>query len=173
MPGAAYILLKGIDGESKTVGKDKNIECESYSFGASNPANLGSNGLSGGTVSLSDFSFTCEVDASSAQILNQLYNGKPVDSAVFTLQESGGGANPYDYITVTFTNCYITSQACWSLQLPACASCRMPTLFGDRVLSHWATGRFSASHQTLIIQLVTEDCVRFSPNVVPYGSTGW
>lgn len=111
MPGAAYILLKGIDGESKTVGKDKNIECESYSFGASNPANLGSNGLSGGTVSLSDFSFTCEVDASSAQILNQLYNGKPVDSAVFTLQESGGGANPYDYITVTFTNCYITSHS--------------------------------------------------------------
>ena len=103
MPGAAYILLKGIDGESKTVGKEKNIECESYSFGASNPANLGSNGLSGGTVSLSDFSFTCEVDASSAQILSQLYNGKPVDSAVFTLQESGGGGNPFDYITVTFT----------------------------------------------------------------------
>jgi type VI secretion system secreted protein Hcp len=111
MPGAAYILLKGIDGESKTVGKDKNIECESYSFGASNPANLGSNGLSGGTVSLSDFSFTCEVDASSAQVLSQLYNGKPVDSAVFTLQESGGGANPYDYITVTFTNCYITGHS--------------------------------------------------------------
>src|SRR6201988_195169 len=107
MPGAAYILRKGIDGESKTVGKDKNIECESYSFGASNPANLGSNGLSGGTVSLSDFSFTCEVDASSAQILSQLYNGKPVDSAVFTLQESGAGANPYDYITFHFANYYI------------------------------------------------------------------
>lgn len=109
MPGSAYILFKGINGESKTVGKENNIEVESYSFGASNPANLGSNGLSGGTVSLSDFSLTCEVDASSAQILNQLYNGKPVDSIVFTLQESGGGANPYDYITVTFTNCYITS----------------------------------------------------------------
>jgi type VI secretion system secreted protein Hcp len=111
MPGAAYILLNGINGESNTTGKENNIEVESYSYGASNPANLGSSGLSGGTVSLSDFSFTCEVDASSAQILNQLYNGKPIDSAVFTLQESGGGGNPYDYITVTFTNCYITSHS--------------------------------------------------------------
>lgn len=111
MPGVAYILFQGIDGESKTTGKEKNIEVESYSFGASNPANLGSNGLSGGTVTLSDFSFTCEVDASSAAILNQLYNGKPIDSAVFTLQESGGGSNPYDYIKVTFTNCYITSHS--------------------------------------------------------------
>jgi type VI secretion system secreted protein Hcp len=112
MPGSAYILLTGINGESKTVGKENNIEVESYSFGASNPANIGSNGLSGGTVSLSDFSFTCEVDASSAQILNQLYNGKPVDSVTFTLQESGGGSNPYDYIEVDFTNCYITSHSC-------------------------------------------------------------
>lgn len=111
MPGVAYILLKGIDGESNTVGKEKNIELESYSFGASNPANLGSNGLSGGTASLSDFSFTCEVDASSAQILSALYTGQSIDSAVFTLQESGGGANPYDYITVTFTNCYVTSHS--------------------------------------------------------------
>lgn len=108
MPGSAYLLLNGINGESKTVGKEKNIECESYSFGASSPANIGSSGLSGGTPSVSDFSFTCEVDASSAQILSSLYKGTPIDSAVFTLQESGGGANPYDYVTVTFTNCYIT-----------------------------------------------------------------
>ena len=69
MPGSAFIVLKGITGESKTV--TNALELESYSFGASNPANLGSNGLSGGTVSLSDFSFTCEVDASSGAILSQ------------------------------------------------------------------------------------------------------
>jgi type VI secretion system secreted protein Hcp len=111
MPGVAYMLLQGINGESKTTGKTNNIELESYSFGAHNPPNLGSNGLSGGTVSLSDFTFTCEVDGSSAQILAQLYTGKVIDSATFTLQESGGGSNPYDFITVTFTNCYITSHS--------------------------------------------------------------
>src|SRR5579871_6984991 len=93
MPGSAFLNLGDtIKGESKTMAGY--VELESYSFGASNPANLGSNGLSGGTVSLSDFAFTCEVDASSGAILNQLYNGKPIDSATFTLQESGGGANP-------------------------------------------------------------------------------
>jgi len=111
MPGSAFILLKGITGNSQATGKTNNIELDSYSFGAHNPANIGSKGMSGGTVSLADFTFTCEVDGSSAQILAQLYNGKPVDSAVFTLVEAGGGANPYDYVTVTFTNCYITSHS--------------------------------------------------------------
>jgi type VI secretion system secreted protein Hcp len=109
MPGVAFIVLAGITGESKTV--TNAIELESYSFGASNPANLGSNGLSGGTVSLSDFSFTCEVDASSGAILSQLYNGKPVDTATFTLVESTGAAQAPPYLTVTFTNCYITSHS--------------------------------------------------------------
>ncbi|HSY93960.1 MAG TPA: type VI secretion system tube protein Hcp [Candidatus Binatus sp.] len=109
MPGSAFLLLNGITGESKTM--PNNIEVESYSFGASNPANIGSNGLSGGTVSLSDFSFTCEVDASSAAILSQLYSGKPIDSAVFSLVESTGAAQAPPYLTVTFTNCYVTSQS--------------------------------------------------------------
>jgi type VI secretion system secreted protein Hcp len=110
MPGSAFMNLgDDIKGESKTM--PNCIELESYSFGASNPANLGSNGLSGGTVSLSDFSFTCEVDASSGAILSQLYNGKPVKSAVFSLVESTGAAQAPPYLTVTFTNCYITSHS--------------------------------------------------------------
>ena len=109
MPGSAFLLLNGITGESKTMAN--NIEVESYSFGASNPANLGSNGLSGGTPSLSDFSFTCEIDAASAAILSQLYSGKPIDSAVFTLVESTGDAQAPPYLTVTFTNCYVTSHS--------------------------------------------------------------
>jgi type VI protein secretion system component Hcp len=109
MPGSAFIVLDGITGESKTV--TNAIEVESYSFGASNPANLGSNGLSGGTVSLSDFSFTCEVDASSGAVLSQLYNGAPVKTATFTLVESTGAAQAPPYLTVTFTNCYITNHS--------------------------------------------------------------
>jgi len=111
MPGVAFLVLQGINGESKTVSNA--IEVESYSFGASNQANLGSGGLSGGTASLSDFTFSCEVDSSSGAILNQLFTGKPIDTATFTLVESTGAdqqAQP-PYVTVTFTNCYITSQS--------------------------------------------------------------
>jgi type VI secretion system secreted protein Hcp len=109
MPGVAFLVLDGIKGESKTV--TNAIECESYSFGASNPANLGSGGLSGGTPSLSDFSFSCEIDAASATILNQLYTGKPITTATFTLVESTGASTAPPYVTVTFTNCYITSHS--------------------------------------------------------------
>jgi len=111
MPGVAFLVLDGINGESKTV--TNAIELESYSYGASNPANLGSGGLSGGTVSLSDFSFSCEVDSASGAILNQLFSGQPVKTATFTLVESTGATQQAQppYITVTFTNCYITSQS--------------------------------------------------------------
>jgi len=108
MPGSAFLNLGDtIKGESKTMAGY--VELESYSFGASNPANLGSNGLSGGTVSLSDFAFTCEVDASSGAILSQLYSGKPVATVLFKLVESTGSAQADPYLTVTFTNCYLTS----------------------------------------------------------------
>jgi type VI secretion system secreted protein Hcp len=111
MPGVAFLVLAGIQGESQSVSNA--IEVESYSFGASNPANIGSGGLSGGTVSGSDFSFTCEVDGASGAILAQLFSGKPVDTATFTLYESTGASTTTStpYVTVTFTNCYITSQS--------------------------------------------------------------
>jgi type VI secretion system secreted protein Hcp len=109
MPGVAFLVLNGINGESKTV--QNAIEVTSYSFGASNPANVGSGGLSGGTPSLSDFSFSCEVDSSSAPILQQLYTGEPISTATFTLVESTGAAQAPPYVTVTFTNCYITSHS--------------------------------------------------------------
>jgi type VI protein secretion system component Hcp len=111
MPGVAFLVLDGINGESQTV--QNAIELESYSFAASNPANLGNDGMSGGTASLSDFSFTCEVDSSSGNVLNQLFTGMPIKTATFTLVESTGAqqqAQP-PYVTVTFTNCYITNQS--------------------------------------------------------------
>jgi type VI secretion system secreted protein Hcp len=109
MASDAYIMIDTINGESQAQGMTNNIELDSYSFGASNPADVGGKGLSAGKCSLSDFSFTCGTDAASFQILKALYTGAHLAKAVFSLRESGGGATPYTYITVTMTNCYITS----------------------------------------------------------------
>jgi type VI secretion system secreted protein Hcp len=112
MPGCAYLLLGDIKGETQTKGLEGYIEVDSYSFGASNPADIGSGGLSGGVISLSDFSFTCNTDKSSGDMLKQLFSGKPVDSATFKLFEASGGDNIGDpYVTVTFTNCLMTGQS--------------------------------------------------------------
>jgi type VI secretion system secreted protein Hcp len=114
MPGVAFLMLGSgptIKGESQAV--QGAVELDSYSFGASNPANIGSGGLSGGTVSGSDFSFTCEVDSASGAILGQLFSGQPLDTITFTLYESTGSQQTTQtpYVTVTFTNCILTSQA--------------------------------------------------------------
>jgi len=107
----AYLLIDGINGESQAQGMTNNIELDSFSFGAQNPADVGGKGLSAGKCSLSDFSFTCAVDQASYQILKALYTGQHIATTTFSLRKSGGGANPYTYLTVTMTNCYITSHS--------------------------------------------------------------
>ena len=106
-----YLLIDKINGESQAQGMAKNIELDSFSFGASNPADVGGGGLSAGKCSLSDFSFSCALDSSSFQMLTDLYAGTHIATCTFTGRKSGGGGNPYNYLVVTLTNCYITSQS--------------------------------------------------------------
>ena len=58
MASDAYLLIDGINGESQAQGMTNNIELDSFSFGASNPADVGGKGLSAGKCSLSDFNRT-------------------------------------------------------------------------------------------------------------------
>jgi type VI secretion system secreted protein Hcp len=111
MPSDYYLKIDTVNGESQAVGMAKNIELDSFSFGASNPADIGGGGLSAGKCSLSDFSFSCALDSSSYQILSSLYAGTHIGTAVFTGRKSGGGGTPYNYLVVTMTNCYLTSQS--------------------------------------------------------------
>jgi len=111
MASDAYLLIDTVEGESVAQGMTKNIELDSFSFGASNPADVGGGGLSAGKCSLSDFSFTCAVDKASYQILKALYTGQHIGTTTFSLRKSTGAATPYTYLQVTMTNCYITSNS--------------------------------------------------------------
>ena len=73
MASDAYLLIDGVTGESQAQGMTNNIELDSFSFGASNPADVGGKGLSAGKCSLSDFSCTFGVDQASYQILKNLH----------------------------------------------------------------------------------------------------
>ena len=75
MASDTYLLIDGVNGESQAPDMPKYIELDSFSFGASNPADVGGKGLSAGKCSLSDFSFTCAMDSASFQILQNLYQG--------------------------------------------------------------------------------------------------
>jgi len=111
MPSDYYLLIDGVNGESQNDQFPKYIELDSYSFGASNPADVGGKGLSAGKCSLSDFSFSCALDSASFQILKDLYAGTHVKSAKFAGCKAGGDKHTYKYIEVTMTNCYITSHS--------------------------------------------------------------
>jgi type VI secretion system secreted protein Hcp len=111
MASDAYLLIATIDGESVAQGMTNNIELDSFSFGASNAADIGGGGLSAGKCSLSDFSFTCAVDKASYQILKALYTGQHIATTTFSLRKSTGAATPYTYLQVTMTNCYLTSDS--------------------------------------------------------------
>lgn len=106
-----YVLINGVNGESQAVGMTNYIELDSFSFGASNPADVGGKGLAAGKASLSDFSFSCALDSASYQILKNLYNGTHISTVTFAGRKTGGGGTPYLYLQAIMTNCYVTSHS--------------------------------------------------------------
>src|ERR1022692_2039631 len=99
-----FLLVNGVTGESQAVGMPAgNIELDSFSFGASNPADVGGGGLSAGKCSLSDFSFSCSLDSSSWQILKNLYTGAHIATVTFLSRKSTGAATPFTYINSVMT----------------------------------------------------------------------
>jgi type VI secretion system secreted protein Hcp len=106
-----YLAIKGVNGESQNPNYLNQIELDSFSFGANNPADVGGGGLSAGKCSLSDFSFTCALDSSSWQIVKDLYAGTHVDTVILSGNKAGGDASTYKYLEVEMSNCYITSHS--------------------------------------------------------------
>jgi len=111
MPSDYYILIKGINGESQAQGMTNNIELDSWSWGASNPPSLGGKGLAAGKPSLSDFTASFPLEASTFAIVQNLTKGTHIDSATFTGRKTGGGGTPYNYLVITLSNVFITSFA--------------------------------------------------------------
>jgi len=94
-----YLLIDKITGESQAQGMTKNIELDSFSFGASNPPDVGGSGLSGGKCSLSDFSFSCALDSSSFQMLTDLYAGTHIATCTFTGRKSRRRRQPLQLLS--------------------------------------------------------------------------
>jgi type VI secretion system secreted protein Hcp len=109
MPGEYYLLIDGVQGESQQTNMTNNIELDSWNVGASSPASVKGQGLSAGTPSANDFSCTFALDSASATILNNLYTGKAIGTVTFSGLKSTGDPNASPYMTITFTDCYITS----------------------------------------------------------------
>jgi type VI secretion system secreted protein Hcp len=103
-----YLKIEGVKGESQAVDLAEYIELDSFSFGASNPADIGGKGLAGGKASLGEFSGSCGIDEASYQIVRNLYKGEHIEKATFIGRKTGSNGTPLTYLQVVMTNCFIT-----------------------------------------------------------------
>jgi len=109
MPSDYYILITGINGETQAADMTNNIELDSWSWGAANPASLGGKGLAAGKPSLSDFTCSFSLEAASFAIVKNLVQGNHIATATFTGRKTGGDSKPYSYLVITMTNCFIAN----------------------------------------------------------------
>ena len=99
----AFLKIDGITGETRTG----EIQLESFSWGASNPASAGGGtgggGGGAGKVSLQDFSFTALAGKQSHQLFEALARGTTVGSALLTINHKT------ETLTIKFTEVFISS----------------------------------------------------------------
>ena len=103
-----YLLIDGINGETQTKDMKNNIDIWDWNFGGISEASLGGKGLSAGKAELKDFTCSFWLDTSSYQILRNICKGTHIGTATLTARKTGGGQEPYKYLTVTMSNCFVT-----------------------------------------------------------------
>ncbi len=84
-----FLKLDGVPGESTNAKYPNQIEVFSFSFGASNPEQVGGIGT-GGKVSLSSLSLQTQLSKASPQLLLACEQGKLLKSGVITGVDSEG-----------------------------------------------------------------------------------
>jgi len=104
----AFLKIEGVDGESTRKGFEKQMEIQSFNFGASNPSTIGAGGGGGGggKVSVSSFNILKRSDAASPLLFLACCQGDHYPTAVVTLNKSAGKA-PIDFIKYEFEEVYV------------------------------------------------------------------
>jgi type VI secretion system secreted protein Hcp len=111
MAFTGYLKVPDIDGESKRADHEGEIDVYGvhWQVAQSSSASTGS-GRTRGRAHVSDFTCMKWYDASSPYIALACMQGKAFDEIVFMARKDSGDAH-LDYLTVTMTNCIITSYA--------------------------------------------------------------
>jgi type VI secretion system secreted protein Hcp len=104
-----FLDCEGIEGECTAKGFEKKIEIFSWSFGASNPATVGSgkSGISAGKVSISSFNVMKKTEKSSCKLFAYCCNGTHIPKIIVTMRKAGGTQQPF--LVYTFTECMVDS----------------------------------------------------------------
>lgn len=106
----AFLKIDGVDGESTRKGFEKQMELQSFSWGASNPSTVGAGGGGGGggKVSVSSFAIMKRSDAASPILFQSCCTGSHFAKAVVTLNKAAG-TTALDFIKYEFEEVYVDS----------------------------------------------------------------
>jgi type VI secretion system secreted protein Hcp len=102
-----YLKIDGIDGEAQDAKHKNEIEIESWSFGASNSADVGTGGLGAGKVKFDDFNFVMKVNKASPKLMLACADGEHIKKAVLTCRKAGKDAQ--EFLKYTFSDCIVSS----------------------------------------------------------------
>lgn len=104
-----FLKIPDIPGESQRADHEDEIDIHGFHWEVLRPASALEG--SGRTTSRAEFkaiSFSKYYDASSPYLFLACANGKNFDEIVFTVRKDSGDAH-LDYLTITMTNCVVTS----------------------------------------------------------------
>ena len=105
-----YLKIETIEGEADATGFEKQMQIESWSFGASNSGSaVQGTGLGAGKVSLQDFHFVIQNGKASPVLFLACAKGNHIPEAILSCRKSGGDGNPFTYLKVTYNDIVISS----------------------------------------------------------------
>lgn len=105
-----YLKVDTIEGESEATGFEKQMQIESWSFGASNAGSSSvGTGMGTGKVSMQDFHFVIQNGKASVQLFLATCKGNHIPQAILSCRKTGGDGNPYTYYKVTFGDLVLSS----------------------------------------------------------------
>lgn len=103
-----YLLkLEGIKGESLDAKHKDEIEIESFSWGATQPAGVASGGGGAGKVSFQDIHFTTRVNVASPNLMVACASGQHIKEATLTVRKAG--RDQLEYYIVKLSDTLVSS----------------------------------------------------------------
>lgn len=103
-----FLKIDGIDGESTDKKHPKEIQLDSFSFGASQTGTMAHGGGGGaGKVAMQDFSFTTRVSKASAKLQLACWSGQHIKKATLVCRRAG--AEQQEYLKVTMSDILVSS----------------------------------------------------------------
>jgi type VI secretion system secreted protein Hcp len=102
-----FLKLDGIEGESKDDKHGKEIQIESFSWGASQATSVAGGGLSAGKAQFQDFHFVMAVNKASPLLLQNCATGKHIPTAFVVARKAGD--KPMEYLKIKFEDVLVSS----------------------------------------------------------------